>query len=91
MTTDQIHITNGGSGLHAQPDTDDDFAEYGPEWAHTLRVAVRWLGVAAAAVGITALIVFAFRYHIDSERQVKLACIEHGGSWVGGQCIQAPR
>lgn len=51
---------------------------------------IRWVAGAGALVVCVVLIVLTFRYNIQTSHQVQSTCIEHGGSWVGGQCIQVP-
>ena len=45
--------------------------------------------VSGAAVVLTILFITkAVEHNIDSERQIKIECITHGGSWIAGHCIQ---
>lgn len=51
---------------------------------------IRCFVVSAATVAGVALILLTIRYNIESSHDVQTTCIEQGGSWVGGQCIQVP-
>lgn len=51
---------------------------------------IRCIVVAAAVVVCIVLILLTIRYNIESSHDVQTTCIEQGGSWVGGQCIQVP-
>jgi hypothetical protein len=50
----------------------------------TIRTAV----VSAALLAAVWLIVLAVRFQVASIDEVQKTCIEQGGSWIAGQCIQ---
>ena len=49
---------------------------------------IRVLAGFAATVAVAWLIASAIRYNIATNHEVQKACIEQGGSWIVGQCIQ---
>lgn len=53
----------------------------------TVRVVV----VSAALLVAVWLVVLAVRFQIASIDEVQKTCIEQGGSWIAGQCIQLSR
>ena len=65
-----------------QHDADDSY------WPELAVVAIRWIGGGAAVVLVVLIIALGIRHNIDSNQQVKLQCIDHGGSWIAGHCIQ---